>query len=153
MFKWIGALADSDPTGVLHPPINTAPNLEDTVTVENRRRAERQSAVWIGLCHVQGDALDLWRDCGVFDLSAFGVGMDLRHPDAMHLLGRSVSIRLPVGLSMDMTLSGEVRNATEGPDGIVRIGVEFEDVSNTERSIVDLLERDTPRWQKPDWPT
>ena len=153
MFKWIGALADSDPTGVLHPPIHTAPNLEDTVTVENRRRAERQSAVWIGLCHVQGDALDLWRDCGVFDLSAFGVGMDLRHPDAMHLLGRSVSIRLPVGLSMDMTLSGEVRNAMEGPDGIVRIGIEFEDVSNTERSIVDLLERDTPRWQKPDWPT
>lgn len=120
--------------------------------MENRRRAERQSAVWIGLCHVQGDPLDLWRDCGVFDLSAFGVGMDLRHPDPSVLEGRSLSVRLPIGVSMDMTLTGEVRNTKEGPDGIVRIGIEFEDVSDTERSIVDLLERDTLRWQSPDGP-
>jgi hypothetical protein len=123
------------------------------MTVENRRRAERQSAVWIGLCHVQGDSLDHWRDCGVFDLSEFGVGMDLRHPDAPNLVGRSVSVRLPIGVSMDMTLTGQVRNAKDGPDGIVRIGIEFEDVSDTERSIVDLLERDTLRWERPDWPT
>jgi hypothetical protein len=123
------------------------------MTVENRRRAERQSAVWIGLCHVQGDSLDHWRDCGVFDLSAFGVGMDLRHPDPAELVGRSVSVRLPIGVSMDMTLTGEVRNAKDGPDGIVRIGIEFEDVSDTERSIVDILERDSLRWERPDGPT
>jgi hypothetical protein len=123
------------------------------MTVENRRRAERQSAVWIGLCHVQGDTSELWRDCGVFDLSAFGLGMDLRHPDASELIGRSVSVRLPIGVSMDMTLMGEVRNAKEGPDGIVRIGVEFEDVSDTERSIVEFLERDSLRWQRPDGQT
>jgi hypothetical protein len=122
------------------------------MTVENRRRAERQSAVWIGLCHVQGDALDHWRDCGVFDLSAFGVGMDLRYPTASDLVGRSVSVRLPIGVSMDMTLTGEVRNSKDGPDGIVRIGIEFEDVSDTERSIVDLLERDNLRWERPDGP-
>jgi hypothetical protein len=54
---------------------------------------------------------------------------------------------------MDMTLTGDVRNAKEGPDGIVRIGVEFEDVSDTERSIVNLLERDTLRWRRPDSPS
>ena len=123
------------------------------MTVENRRRAERQSAVWIGLCHVQGDSLDLWRDCGVFDLSALGVGMDLRHRDASDLVGRIVSVRLPIGVSMDMTLTGEVKNAKGGPDGIVRIGVEFADVSDTERSIVDLLERDSLRWRRPDSPS
>ena len=123
------------------------------MTVQNRRRAERQSAVWIGLCHVQGDSLDLWRDCGVFDLSALGMGMDLRHPDASDLVGRMVSVRLPIGVSMDMTLTGEVKNSRGGPDGIVRIGVEFEDVSDTERSIVDLLERDSLRWQRPDNPS
>lgn len=122
------------------------------MTVQNRRRAERQSAVWIGLCHVQGDPLDRWRDCGVFDLSALGIGMDLRHADASALVGRSVSVRLPIGVSMDMTLTGEVRNAKDGPDGIVRIGIEFEDVSDTERSIVDLLERDTLRWDRPEGP-
>jgi hypothetical protein len=122
------------------------------MNVENRRRAERQSAVWIGLCHIQGDSYECWRDCGVFDLSELGVGMDLRHPDASHLVGRSVSVRLPIGVSMDMTLTGEVRNAKEGPDGIVRIGIEFEDISDTERYIVDLLERDSLRRPRPDSP-
>ncbi|HSZ37834.1 MAG TPA: PilZ domain-containing protein [Acidimicrobiales bacterium] len=120
--------------------------------MENRRRAQRQSAVWIGLCHVRGDSPEMWRDCGVFDLSALGVGMDLRHPDAAELVGRSVSVRLPIGVALDMTLTGEVRNAKNGPDGIVRMGMEFEDVSDTERSIVDLLERDSFRWQRPDGP-
>ena len=73
-------------------------------------------------------------------------------PDASDLVGRVVSVRLPIGVSMDMTLTGEVRNSKEGPDGIVRIGLEFEDVSDTERSIVDLLERDTLHWKKPDNP-
>jgi hypothetical protein len=93
----------------------------------------------------------MWRDCGVFDLSALGIGMDLRHPDASELIGRSVSVRLPIGVAMDMTLTGEVRNAKHGPDEIVRIGIEFEeDVSDTERSIVDLLERDTLHRPGPD---
>jgi hypothetical protein len=78
--------------------------------------------------------------------------MDLRHPDASNLVGRSVAVRLPIGVAMDMTLTGEVRNAKDGPDGVARIGVEFEDVSETERYIVDLLERDTLRWQTPDGP-
>jgi hypothetical protein len=123
--------------------------------VENRRRADRQSAIWIGLCHVHGDRFEVWRDCGVFDLSAFGIGMDLRHPNAPDLEGRTVSVRLPIGVAMDMTLTGEVRNAKEGPDGIVRVGIEFEDVSDTERSIVDLLERDTlhqPGSDQQTWP-
>jgi hypothetical protein len=121
--------------------------------MSNRRRAERQDAVWIGECHVDGEMPGIWRDCGVFDLSALGVGMDLRHPDASDLLGRRLSVRLPIGASMDMTLTGEVRNAKTGPDGIVRVGVEFLDVSDTERSIVDLLERDSFPKQDPDPPS
>jgi hypothetical protein len=108
--------------------------------VENRRRAQRQSAVWMGSCHVEGEPSDLWRDCGVFDFSGLGVGMDLRHPGSTDLVGHRVSVRLPVGASIDMTLTGEVRNAKAGPDGIVRVGIEFSGLSDTERSIVDLLE-------------
>lgn len=108
--------------------------------MENRRRAERQSAVWMGSCHVEGEPSHLWRDCGVFDFSGLGVGMDLRHPASTDLVGHRVSVRLPVGASMDITLTGEVRNAKAGPGGIVRAGVEFADLSETERSIVDLLE-------------
>jgi len=112
--------------------------------VENRRRAERQSAMWMGSCHVEGDPADLWRDCGVFDISARGVGMDLRYPDSSGLVGRRMSVRLPIGSSMDITLTGEVRNAKPGPDEIVRAGIEYIDLSNTERVIVDLLEPGSP---------
>ena len=113
--------------------------------MENRRRAARQSAVWMGSCHVEGDPTDLWRVCGVFDISAHGVGMDLRYPDPSRLVGRRMSVRLPVGSSMDMTLMGAVRNAKPGPDGIVRAGLEYIDLSDAERAIVDLLERDSTR--------
>ena len=108
--------------------------------MDNRRRAQRQSAVWIGSCHVEGEPSHLWWDCGVFDFSSLGVGMDLRHRGSSDLVGRRVSVRLPVGASIDMTLTGEVRNAMSGPDGIVRAGIQFAGLSETERCVVDLLD-------------
>ena len=111
--------------------------------MEDRRRVQRQSAVWLGTCHVEGDSSHLRRDCGVFDFSALGVGMDFRHPDAAGVVGRRISVHLPVGDSIDITLTGEVRNAKAGPDGIVRAGVEFEGLSEEELYIVDLLELDS----------
>ncbi len=111
--------------------------MSDPEPGQNRRRVQRQSAVWMGSCHVEGEPSDLWRDCGVFDFSNFGLGMDLRPPS--DLVGCRVSVRLPVGSSIDVTLAGEVRNAKAGPDGVVRVGIEFVGLSKTERSLVDLL--------------
>ena len=111
--------------------------------MDDRRRVERQSAVWMGTCHVEGDSPDRRRDCGVFDFSALGVGMDFRHPDSVDVVGRRVSVRLPVGDSIDITLLGDVRNAKAGPDGIVRVGVEFVGLSEEELYIVDLLALDS----------
>jgi len=108
--------------------------------MEDRRRAHRQSAVWIGSCHVEGEPSELWQGCGVFDFSALGVGMDFRHPDSTDLVGRRISVRFPVGDSIEMKLTGEVRNAKAGPDGIVRAGIEFDGLSEDELYIVDLLE-------------
>jgi len=111
--------------------------MSDSESGLNRRRAQRQSTIWIGSCHVESEPSDLWRDCGVFDFSNFGLGMDLHHPS--DLVGSRVSVRLPVGASIDVTLTGEVRNAKSGPDGVVRVGIEFVNLSETERSILDLL--------------
>jgi hypothetical protein len=87
---------------------------------------------------VEGEPSDQWRDCGVFDFSNFGLGMDLRHPS--DLVGSRVSVRLPVGVSIDVILTGEVRNAKAGPDGVMRVGIEFVGLSEAERSMVDLLD-------------
>jgi len=111
--------------------------MTDSELGSNRRREERNAAVWIGSCHIEGEASDVWLDCGVFDFSTTGLGMDLRH--ASDLVGRRISVRLPVGDSIDVTLRGAVRNSKDGPGGVVRVGMEFVELSATEKVIVDLL--------------
>jgi hypothetical protein len=113
------------------------------MVVENRRRAERQFAIWMGSCLVEGEAPEEWQDCGVFDFATLGLGMDLHYTSASDLVGRQMLVCLPVGPSMDVTLTGAVRNAKGGPDGIVRAGVEFIGLSETERGVVELLESGT----------
>ena len=109
--------------------------------MENRRRAERQPALWIGSCNVEGESSDLWRDCAIFDVSALGVGIDVRYPGASDLQSRRITLLLGVGPSIDVTVTGEVRNTKSGPDDIVQAGIEFVGLTEFERSIVDLLER------------
>lgn len=124
-------------------------------TVGDRRRADRQLALWMGRCHVQDEPLDLWRECAVVDVSTLGVGIDLfHHPDPIDLLGlwhdgelrldlsssRRITLRLELGPSVDVMVEGEVRNAGSRPDGAVRVGIEFVDLTETERSVLDLLE-------------
>jgi hypothetical protein len=115
--------------------------------MKDRRRAQRQSTIWMGVCHVEGESLHngegessrLWRGCGVFDFSTLGVGMDFRHPDPLDLIGRRVFVRLSIGGSIDMTFTGVVRNAKTGPEEIVRTGIEFVGLTEDELYIVDLL--------------
>ena len=119
--------------------------------MENRRRAERQWVLWMGRCHIEDEPSDLWRECSIIDLSAQGAGIDLRHPDAVELLGlwqdgslrlhahRRITVRLEPEPAVEVTVAGELRNAGSGPDGIVRAGIEFVDLDETDRSIVDLL--------------
>jgi len=117
--------------------------------VENRRLAERQSAHWKGRCHIEDEPSDLWRECTIIDVSTLGLGIDLCHPDPVELLGlwrdgvlrlhvdRGITVHLESGPTVDMTVAGQVRNAGSGPDGIVRAGIEFVGLTETERSLVD----------------
>jgi hypothetical protein len=121
--------------------------------VKNRRRSERQSALWMCHCHLEDEPSDLWRECAITDISKRGVGIDLYHPDVVELLGlwqdgeirlhpnRRIRVRLELGPSVDITVAGEVRNAGSGPDGLIRAGIEFVGLSKAERSIVGYLER------------
>ncbi len=97
----------------------------------------------MGTCHVEGDSPKLTRDCGIFDISTFGVGMDFHYADPMRLEGRRVTVHLPLGDAVEVAFTGEVRNVRPGPAGIVRAGIEFVDLMDSERSIVDLLEYDS----------
>jgi hypothetical protein len=93
---------------------------------------------------------DLWRECAIIDVSTLGVAIDLCHPDPIELLGlwqdgalrldmsRRITVRLELSPSVDVTVTGEVRNAGSGSDGVVRAGIEFVGLSAAEYSIVDL---------------
>jgi hypothetical protein len=83
----------------------------------------------------------MWRGCAIFDVSTLGVGIDLPDLRASEVQSRRITALLELGPSVDMTVTGEVRSAEAGPDGIVRAGVEFVALNETERSVVDLLER------------
>jgi hypothetical protein len=109
--------------------------------VEDRRRAERQAALWMGRCQVEGESSDLWRECAIFDVSSLGLGIDLRHSGAPDLLGRRITVLLELGPSFDLTVAGEVRNTNSGADGILRAGIEFVGLTSAERAIANLLER------------
>lgn len=118
--------------------------------MENRRRAERQSALWMGRCHIEDEPSDLWRECTIIDVSTLGMGIDLGHPDPVELLGlwrdgvlrldvdRRMTVRLEPDPSVDVTVAGELRNAGSGPDGIARAGIEFVGLTESEGSVVDL---------------
>jgi hypothetical protein len=105
----------------------------------------------MGSCYIEGEPSDLWRECAIIDVSALGLGIELLHPDPVDLLGlwqdgelrthvsRRITVRLELGPSVEMTVAGRVRNAGSGPDGIVRAGVEFVGLTETERSMVDRL--------------
>jgi hypothetical protein len=96
----------------------------------------------MGTCHIEGDAPEVARECGIFDISILGVGMDFHYADPMRLEGRRVAVHLPLGDFVEVAFTGEVRNVRPGPGGIVRAGIEFIDLMDSERSIVDLLEAD-----------
>jgi hypothetical protein len=109
--------------------------------MENQRRIARHIAGWNGFCHIEGDGGAGWRDCRVIDISLFGAGIRLQHLRPTDLVGRHISIELPaVGDSVNLRLEGEIRNVTRTTlRATVRVGIEFEGLSNTERSILAAL--------------
>jgi PilZ domain len=108
--------------------------------MENRRRAPRQTAGWTGFCHVEGESAAGWRDCRVADISMLGIGIRMQHSHPSDLIGRRVSVELPaVGDAVNIRFEGEVRNVARSTLRSARIGIEFSQLSHTERAILEVL--------------
>lgn len=107
-----------------------------------RRRVPRQEAGWPGKCRLDDDLSVGWAECLVLDISVIGVGVEVSGPLPSDLVGRRIEIEVhpPVGSSVAIHMVAQVRNTTPGRTGGVRIGMEFVDLSDTERSILDALE-------------
>ncbi len=108
--------------------------------MEHRRRVPRRSAGWFGLCHIAGESEPEWRDCTVADISILGLGITLHHFWPAELVGRHISVEAPaVGDSVNVRLEGMIKNADRTSGGVVRLGIEFDGLSESELALADAL--------------
>ena len=110
--------------------------------MERRRRVPRVSAGWHGKYRVDGDPLSDWGECQMIDISVIGAGLELFGAIPENVVGHrlAVEVHTPVGASVSIRLVGEVRNIGPGPEGGTRVGMEFADLSDTERQMLHVME-------------
>lgn len=78
----------------------------------------------------------------MMDISVIGVGLELFGAVPEDLIGHqlAVEVHTPIGASVSIRLVGEVRNTGPGPEGGTRVGLEFVDLSETERQMLHVME-------------
>ena len=108
--------------------------------MEERRRVPRQHVRWSGKCVVEGGHAG-WTECRVIDISPAGLGLEVYGAPASELLDRrmAVEIHAPAGTSVTLALLGHVRNAVPRPQGGIRVGLELDELSQTQQSILNAL--------------
>jgi hypothetical protein len=108
--------------------------------MERRRMVPRRSAGWYGVCHIEGETDPEWRDCLVADISVFGLGITLHHFWPSELVGRRISVEAPgSGESVNFRLEGLIRNADRTSGGVVRVGIEFDALTESELAVAGVL--------------
>jgi len=96
-----------------------------------RRLLPRQFADWHGRYRIEDDPEQRWRPCRVVDVTSLGAGLELFDTTEEEMDGRSIV------LSVD--LRGEVRHAVAGRRDGVRVGIQFEDLTEAETAYVRSL--------------
>ena len=112
--------------------------------MEPRRRAPRvPTEGWHGRSAVEGEAAPEWTECQVVDVSVIGAGVVLWAEDDPSLVGRSLVVEVspPIAESVLLRLVGRVRWASRESTYHVRVGLEFENLSEIEQTIVKVIEK------------
>lgn len=108
---------------------------------QRRRRIPREDAGWPGRYRFEGDARGEWGNCRVIDISLLGVGIELFGSVPSNAIGRRVTVEVetPAGASVLLQLAGVCRHTSPGREGGTRTGIEFTGLSETERSILEIM--------------
>jgi hypothetical protein len=116
-------------------------------TREWQRRVPRQAVGWSGKCMFADDPAPLWAECQVLDISILGAGIEVFGPIGDDLIGREITAEvLTSNGSVNIRLVGVVRGVSPGPQGGIRAAIEFSGLSDSERTILDALERMRVVW-------
>jgi hypothetical protein len=87
----------------------------------------------------EGDPDKRWRDCHVIDISSGGAGLELSATTAEQINGRRIILALE--------LKAEVRHGRVTPDKRLRVGVQFVELTDGERTDFESLAELDGRWQ------
>ncbi|HLX78265.1 MAG TPA: PilZ domain-containing protein [Acidimicrobiales bacterium] len=103
-----------------------------------RRSVPRQPVAWTAKCRLRGDPDGEWRVCLISDISPAGAGLRLAGVTPGEVKSRGIEVMIQLG--------GEVRNANQELEDVVRIGIEFADISGDAADFLDSLKRSGTRW-------
>jgi|HubBroStandDraft_5_1064220.scaffolds.fasta_scaffold523541_2 hypothetical protein len=103
---------------------------------------------WLGACILEGDSRAGSGDCRVIDISVIGVGLELFGAVTEYLIWRRTVVH--VSVSVGSSVSPSSGCGSQGHDSEttrqVRVGLEFVDLSETERAIIDVIEKLGAAW-------
>ena len=105
---------------------------------ELRRFMPRQFADWSGNYLVESDSETRWRYCRVVDISSAGAGLELREAPAQTAEGDRIFIAVH--------LQAEIRNVRPTPNGLVRAGTQFVNLTEAERVYLESQETLAVHW-------
>lgn len=95
---------------------------------ELRRFLPRQFADWSGAYRIEDDPQHQWRDCRVVDISSAGAGLELLDPPPQTPAGSRILIAV--------RWRAEIRNSGPTRGDRLRVGTQFVDLTDAERSYV-----------------
>jgi len=105
---------------------------------ELRRLLPRQLTDWRGKCLFEDDLDQRWRDCRVLDVSTAGAAMELMDMRPGDVVGTRMLLAVH--------LRGELRHTQCTDAGRLRAGIQFVDLSQSERLYLDSLAELQATW-------
>ncbi len=110
--------------------------------MRDRRRTQRQTAGWRATCLVDEPELGTkeWRECWVLDVATGGLSITMLHRNPSELLGRAILVEFPaMSQWVSVRLEGQINNIEEMAPELVRIGIEFVELSKEEQAVATVL--------------
>lgn len=113
--------------------------------MDHKRRVPRRRGVlgW-GAHYLLGAEAEPWAACEILDISTLGtrIQTSLTGATQADLLGRQITIEVnaPVGAQRSARLAGLVRSVVRSDEGRIRLGVEFCDLSDSDRAMLEAIE-------------
>ena len=96
-----------------------------------KREAPRQVVHWEGEFTLEGERLALWRRCRLLAVSTSGSGLELLDVTPEEAIGKEITLAVK--------LRGTVQRASMTPKRLVRVGLQFVELTPTERMYLESL--------------